>query len=826
MNIREISEETLALLRRLQYLPDNPSGQGWKPADIKRALTEALTGETNSVVKEINRIVEEINSSTAIDDIEASVIEDIEGESSISAEAVENTLKIIFTIGYANIIDHLKNSIVDGLSSTDAKTPLSAKQGKILNEKIETVRESTTAENSLNSNSETKPLSAKQGKFLNENKIGKDEILRSIPQRNDSFEENFATEIATHPVFGSAAAKDFYDLVIPMIQSISESLYQYGFYRFKRFSDGDTAGEQSIILSHSNGVLLGNFKDSEALQAVLHPSGSAQMAQGVYIGGDVKSLTGGFWAHAVAIGRAGKVGYDSVYVGAFPDEVGEHSVSINGEAQGSEESTFINGGAIVKNGGSRSIAIGGGGYQGALSAYVGENCVAIGAGAVCVFPGGVTIRSGNVHKSSTALVELGEWIEGVVEENLNIQSILRVAGIDVLLYDRATQKQYLNPALMNIIVDALTSTETDKALSANQGRVLKGKIDALESLLESDDTDLDTLKEIIDYIKSNRTLIQNVTTNKVNVSDIVDNLSSNIATKPLSAAQGRALKLLIDAIPEWAKAVSKPTYTPVEIGAEPAFQKNSAFNKNFGNEVDTVCEGNDPRLSDARPASDVPNHVKNITSSQVAHWDNPSYTNLQNKPSINNVVLSGNLTLEDLGIPSTPTPSTSEISFGMNVGDKISSFVFNTTISQVKMNSFLAALTNSIATGMTGQNEIACILAAWANDEGIGLYSVDLSLFGGTGRCMAVCNVSSVGAFNVSQVVYVGEYSMTNETIIQNFKQDFTYSQAGWQNTAKVEFGEEKDITDITPDNTDLVNKVFAFVNKDTKIWDYLSMFN
>ena len=122
MNIREISEETLALLRRLQYLPDNPSGQGWKPADIKRALTEALTGETNSVVKEINRIVEEINSSTAIDDIEASVIEDIEGESSISAEAVENTLKIIFTIGYANIIDHLKNSIVDLLSSTDTKT--------------------------------------------------------------------------------------------------------------------------------------------------------------------------------------------------------------------------------------------------------------------------------------------------------------------------------------------------------------------------------------------------------------------------------------------------------------------------------------------------------------------------------------------------------------------------------------------------------------------------------------------------------------------------------------------------------------------------------
>jgi hypothetical protein len=39
---------------------------------------------------------------------------------------------------------------------------------------------------------------------------------------------------------------------------------------------------------------------------------------------------------------------------------------------------------------------------------------------------------------------------------------------------------------------------------------------------------------------------------------------------------------------------------PSNIGAEPSFNKNSAFNKNFGNNVDTVCQGNDIRLSDAR----------------------------------------------------------------------------------------------------------------------------------------------------------------------------------------------------------------------------------
>jgi hypothetical protein len=35
-------------------------------------------------------------------------------------------------------------------------------------------------------------------------------------------------------------------------------------------------------------------------------------------------------------------------------------------------------------------------------------------------------------------------------------------------------------------------------------------------------------------------------------------------------------------VPAWAKAANKPAYTPSEVGAEPAFAKNTAFNKNFG----------------------------------------------------------------------------------------------------------------------------------------------------------------------------------------------------------------------------------------------------
>ena len=72
----------------------------------------------------------------------------------------------------------------------------------------------------------------------------------------------------------------------------------------------------------------------------------------------------------------------------------------------------------------------------------------------------------------------------------------------------------------------------------------------LNAALNSDDTSLDDLKEIVAYIKSNKTLIDGITSSKVNVTDIVNNLDTNVTNKPLSAAQGVALKLLINALEE------------------------------------------------------------------------------------------------------------------------------------------------------------------------------------------------------------------------------------------------------------------------------------
>ena len=70
----------------------------------------------------------------------------------------------------------------------------------------------------------------------------------------------------------------------------------------------------------------------------------------------------------------------------------------------------------------------------------------------------------------------------------------------------------------------------------------------VNAALDSDDTTLDQMSEVVAYIKSNKSLIDAITTSKVSVADIVNDLVTNAADKPLSAAQGVVVKTLIDAL--------------------------------------------------------------------------------------------------------------------------------------------------------------------------------------------------------------------------------------------------------------------------------------
>ena len=122
--------------------------------------------------------------------------------------------------------------------------------------------------------------------------------------------------------------------------------------------------------------------------------------------------------------------------------------------------------------------------------------------------------------------------------------------------------------------------------------LITGLTTRMNALADSDDTTLDQLSEIVAYIKSNRTLIENVTTNKVNVSDIVDNLTSTATNKPLSAKQGKALNDLITSLTSTVntkvgdlqdaidgKAASSHTHTKSEISDFPTSMTPTAHNQ-------------------------------------------------------------------------------------------------------------------------------------------------------------------------------------------------------------------------------------------------------
>lgn len=130
-----------------------------------------------------------------------------------------------------------------------------------------------------------------------------------------------------------------------------------------------------------------------------------------------------------------------------------------------------------------------------------------------------------------------------LDEKFIPDTIARVDDVTALVTE-------VQDELDNITAESLgaLTTEHNTATDAhNDIRLLIEDLTTrLAAIADSDDTTLDQLSEIVAYIKSNKDLIDAITTNKVNVADIVDNLTTNVADKPLSAAQGVALKATIE----------------------------------------------------------------------------------------------------------------------------------------------------------------------------------------------------------------------------------------------------------------------------------------
>lgn len=140
---------------------------------------------------------------------------------------------------------------------------------------------------------------------------------------------------------------------------------------------------------------------------------------------------------------------------------------------------------------------------------------------------------------------------------------------------------------------------TDDSINSHD-EVIKNLIqelaDRLNWIANSTDEDLDQLAELVAFISENRDFIGEITENKINISDIVNDLETGGDNKPLSAEQGKVLNNLINAIhipalvselendanylinseiSDWAKAETKPEYNYDEVNAAPSIHTHT-----------------------------------------------------------------------------------------------------------------------------------------------------------------------------------------------------------------------------------------------------------
>lgn len=129
----------------------------------------------------------------------------------------------------------------------------------------------------------------------------------------------------------------------------------------------------------------------------------------------------------------------------------------------------------------------------------------------------------------------GEVVERITTEIITLT--VKKSGVlegELFAEQPATAVESLNAKLDDVL----------KTITSLFGE-LKNKVDFA---IDSDDPDLDQMSEIVNKIKSHVEVLNYILNNKVGFEDIVNDLSTALSNRPLSAAQGVVLKQLIENI--------------------------------------------------------------------------------------------------------------------------------------------------------------------------------------------------------------------------------------------------------------------------------------
>lgn len=123
----------------------------------------------------------------------------------------------------------------------------------------------------------------------------------------------------------------------------------------------------------------------------------------------------------------------------------------------------------------------------------------------------------------------------------------------------------------DVVNNAITTLKGGVPTSGDTLNKLNNKINDIYAVLQSNDTSLDTMQEVVDYIK-------NLNTIKINYTDVVDNLTSSLTNRPLSANQGRVLKNYVDTS-FYFKTDFINVYTSVAVSGDKPVKTNASTGK-------------------------------------------------------------------------------------------------------------------------------------------------------------------------------------------------------------------------------------------------------
>ena len=240
----------------------------------------------------------------------------------------------------------------------------------------------------------------------------------------------------------------------------------------------------------------------------------------------------------------------------------------------------------------------------------------------------------------------------------------------------------VSTAQQNLLNSSLSSHNTSSSSHNDIRLLVSGLTTRLNALADSDDTTLDQLSEIVAYIKNNRTLIDSITTSKVSISDIVDNLTSTVTNKPLSARQGQVLKSLITELTAIVgNKVDKVSGKGLSTNDYTTDDKNKLESIASGAEVNVQSDWN---VTNSTSDAFIKNKPVAMPASDVSAWakspTKPSYNkseiglgNVENKSS---ATIRSELTSENITTALGYTPLATDIAY--TAGDQI--YIVNGTI--------------------------------------------------------------------------------------------------------------------------------------------------